>query len=89
MKNWLEQEIGVGDTVYLGERQGSHGRLVGRVVEDVGDNRYIVHWLYELWRVAVPVNWFRDYGMSILTKLDDGTIQRISERNEELARTAD
>ena len=81
MKNFLNQEIGEGSVVYRGERQGSHGRLVGVVDIDHGDGNATVAWNFELFERWQRVTRRHIVSIRSLVVLDEDVLKSISEEN--------
>jgi len=74
MKNWLNQDIEEGSVVYRGNRQGVHGDKIGIVTSDLGDNRVMVNWLFELRYTAAKIDVRCAEPGAILVRVDDSVL---------------
>ena len=75
MINFLGQDIGLKDTVYIGERQGSHGRRIGIVTKMVPEPE--VKWVLELFEDWEKISVTQKRSVSGLVKLPDDTFLKL------------
>lgn len=75
MQNFLGQDIGVRDTVYIGERQGSHGRRIGIVTKMIPEPE--VKWVLELFEDWVKISVTQKRSVTGLVKLPDDTFLKL------------
>jgi hypothetical protein len=75
MYNMLGQDIGVKDTVYIGERQGSRGRRIGIVMKMIPEPE--IKWVLELHEDWVPISITQKMSVFGLVKLPDDTMLKL------------
>lgn len=75
MLNFLCQDIGVKDTVYIGEKQGSHGRRIGIVTKMLPQPE--VKWVLELFEEWVQISKTEKRSVVGLVKLPDDTMLKL------------
>lgn len=75
MYNFLCQDIGVKDIVYIGERQGSRGRRIGIVMKMIPEPE--IKWVLELYEDWVPISITQKTSVFGLVKLPDDTMLKL------------
>ena len=75
MYNFLCQDIGVKDIVYIAERQGSRGRRIGIVMRMIPEPE--IKWVLELHEDWVKISITQKMSVFGLVKLPDDTMLKL------------
>lgn len=75
MYNFLAQEIGLKSIVYIGEKQGSHGRKIGIVTKLTPEPQ--VKWVLELIGDWVPISKTETRTLNGLVVLPEDTMLKL------------